>query len=102
MTLGRVSVGSEPGYRHQTDGGAVIEPHAAITELWDFDGAGDVTNTLAGTVASPNDLRAKIEGGVRFTRPDGVSFRATGSYDGIGDDDVEAYGGKLWLGFPLN
>ncbi|MCP4243031.1 MAG: hypothetical protein GY772_20960, partial [bacterium] len=78
-----------------------IEPHASITGLWDFDDAGNLT-TLAGTVAGANDLRAKVEGGVLFTRPGGVSLRATGSYDGIGDDDFSAYSGKLWVNLPLN
>lgn len=40
----------------------------STSDLWDFDGAGPITNTPAGTVTSANDLRAKLEGGVRFTR----------------------------------
>ena len=102
MTLGRFSFGSEFGYRHQAAGGSIVEPHVAIKGLWDFDDAGNLSNTLADTVASADDLRGKVEGGILFTRPDGVSMRATGSYDGIGADDFEAYSGKLWLNFPLN
>ncbi|MCP4247197.1 MAG: hypothetical protein GY778_09130, partial [bacterium] len=49
-----------------------------------------------------NDLRAKVGGGVMFTRPNGVSLHATGSYHGIGDDDFLAYSGKLWVNVPLN
>ncbi len=100
VSLGRLSFGPEFGWRHQAANGTIIEPHASITGIWDFDDAGRLT-TLAGTVTSPNDLRAKIEGGVLITRPNGVSLRATGSYDGIGDDDFSAYSGKLWVSVPL-
>jgi hypothetical protein len=34
--------------------------------------------------------------------PDGKALRASGSYDGIGDDDFEAWSGKLWLNIPLD
>ncbi len=37
-----------------------------------------------------------------FSRPSGVSLRATSSYDGIADDDVSAYGGMLRVNLPLN
>lgn len=102
VTLGRLSFGPEFGYRYYAADGTLIEPQLSITGLWDFDNAGDVTNTLAGIVVSPNDFRGKVEGGVLFLCTNGVSLRAAGSYDGIGDGDFSAYSGKLRVSVPLN
>ena len=57
---------------------------------------------VGGLVTSPDDFRAKLEGGLQITRANGWSFRASANYDGIGADDFEAYGGQLWLEIPLN
>ncbi len=32
----------------------------------------------------------------------GLGLRAAGTYDGIGADDFEAYGGSLWINVPLD
>ncbi len=99
VTLGRLSFGPEFSYRHQAANGTIIEPHASITGLWDFDDAGPLT--LGNTVAGGNDLRAKVDGGVRLTLPSGISLGAKVSYDGIGDNDFSAYSGKLQVNIPL-
>lgn len=50
----------------------------------------------------PEEFRGQVEGGVLIKTPDGYSIRAAGSYDGIGDKDLEAWSAKAWLNVPLN
>ena len=61
----------------------------------------DIT-TIGGQVVSPNDFRGLVEAGATLTTTNGLSIRATGSYDGIGDDDFEAYKGQFFVIMPFN
>ena len=131
VTLGRASFGAEFGYRHERDDGIVVEPHVLIEALWDFDDAGPLANTIAGTVVDtfnplhatkveggvlirhPNglayrvassyyDRRGKIEGGVFYTGEGGVSVHLMSSYDGIGDGDFDATTTRVLVNVPFN
>ncbi len=73
--------------------------------LWDFEKP-DVL-TIGNFIVSPDDIRGKIEGGVLVYAPQGylpqgASFRATASYDGVGSSDFHAVGGQLWVNLPLH
>lgn len=100
VSLGRLTFGPEFAYRHITERGASIEPHVKIEGNWDFDSTGQLV--IGNTVVGTEDFSAKVEGGVLVQMPGGVSFRATGSYDGIGDEDFDAYGAQLWLNVPID
>lgn len=100
VSLGRVEFGPEFAYRHRRLDGTLIEPQLKLTGIWDFENDGGLT--LDGDVTTPDELRAKVEAGVLVQMTSGWSLRATGSYDGIGADDYEAYSAKLWLNVPLN
>jgi outer membrane autotransporter protein len=100
VSLGRVTFGPEVAYRIAAGGGTVIEPMASLKGLWDFDNESNLV--IDGIVASPDDFRGRFEGGVMVSSPGGFAIRATGNYDGIGSGDFEAYGGELWVSFPLN
>jgi hypothetical protein len=99
ITIGRMTFGPEFGYRHIADDGTLVEPHLSIKGIWNFDDDDLVLSTGA---VKPEELRAAVEAGLMVKLPDGKALRASGSYDGIGDDDFEAWSGKLWLNIPLD
>jgi hypothetical protein len=98
ITMGRLTFGPEIGYRIVTSGGTVVEPHVAVEGVRNFN---DPVLYLSTGPVSPEELRAKVEGGVLVRLPDGVSARAAGAYDGIGDKNMEAWSAKVWLSLPL-
>jgi hypothetical protein len=98
-TIGRMSFGPEFGYTSRLDNGVTIEPQFSVKGIWNFDDAPIALST--GTVrAAP--LRAEVETGVMIKMPSGFSVRASGSYDGIGDKNLEVWTTKGWINFPLN
>jgi outer membrane autotransporter protein len=98
--IGRLTFGPEFGYAIQRPDGMVLEPHVSFTGMWDFDK--DSTATIDGLAISTDDFRVKVEGGLIVLATNGVSGRATLSYDGIGTNDLTAWGGQLWLSVPWN
>ena len=100
VSLGRVTFGPEIGYKFFAADGTIIEPHAALVGMWDFDKPDALV--FADEIVGTDDFRGKVQGGVLFTMPSGYTVRATGSYDGLGSGDFDAYGGQLWVNMPLN
>ncbi len=49
-----------------------------------------------------DEFRARLEGGVSAYMPNGISLNIEGYYDGIGSDNLEAYGGSVRVKVPLN
>lgn len=101
VTIGRFTFGPEFSYRHVMGSGAVIEPHVSIKGIWDFAGSDRLATPDARSV-EVSGIRAKVEAGILAVRTDGISLRATASYDGIGTNDLEAIGGHVWFNVPLN
>jgi outer membrane autotransporter protein len=98
-TIGRMSFGPEFGYTNRLDNGVTVEPQFSVKGVWNFDDAPIALST--GTVrAAP--LRAEVETGIMIKMPSGFSVRASGSYDGIGDKNLEVWTTKGWINFPLN
>lgn len=99
ISIGRLNATLEAGYRFDLPDGTMIEPHVSISGLVNFSGDDLI---IGGQVVDTNDSRAKVEGGVLVRTPSGYAIRAAGSYDGIGEKDLEAYSGSLWINVPLN
>ncbi len=98
-TIGRLTGTLEVGYRTELENGTMVEPHVAISGIWNFD-TDDLT--FNGTIYGTDETRAKIEGGILIQTPEGLGLRWAGSYDGLGSDDYDAYSGSLWVNIPLN
>ncbi len=97
--IGRLTGTAEVGYRIERPDGTIVEPHLALTGIWNFD-SDDLT--INGTQFESDESRARIEGGVMVRMQNGLGIRAAGNYDGIGGDDFESYGGSLWINVPLD
>ncbi len=100
ISLGRLTFGPEIGYQHKLSDGTVVEPHVSIQGIWNFDSE-DITLSN-GLKLDDSDLRGRVEGGVIIRMPSGFAMRFAADYDGIGDEDFEAYGGQVWINVPLN
>ncbi len=99
VALGRATFGPEVGYRVNLDGGGYLESMLGITGVFDFDEDG---KTLGGFATTADSLRAKVSGGFSFQGPGGAKFGISGFYDGVGDENFEAYGGKANLVVPFD
>lgn len=97
---GQLEFGPEIAYQFVTQRGLAVEPHLSFQGIWSF-GSGE-TRLSNGLLIGDEDLRAKAEGGILLRTMNGYSMRIAGSYDGIGADDFEAYGGEIWFNVPLN
>ena len=100
VSLGRMTFGPKISYRVENDG-TVVEPFVGLEGIWDFDEA-DIVDVATGLSAGSDEFRARLEGGVLAYMPNGISLSIEGYYDGIGSDDLEAYGGGVRLKVPLN
>jgi hypothetical protein len=98
-TIGRLSFGPEFGYTTHLQNGWTVEPQLSLKGIWNFD---DAPIQLSTGPVKAAEVRAQVEGGVMVRLPDGFSVRASGSYDGIGDKNLEVWTTKAWVNFPLN
>ncbi len=99
VKLGRLTFGPEVGYRFRL-AGADIEPFVGLKGVWDFDK--DDTGTIGGFVVGNDDWRGRAEAGAVIAAPWGLSVRAAGAYEGIGDSSLKLYQGELTVSAPLN
>lgn len=101
VALGTLAFG--PAVSYLIEGEAmVIEPHIGLNGIWDFAKTEIVDLATGLPVGSSDDLRARLETGVSVRFDGGASFALEGFYDGIGVDDLDAYGGSAKLIVPLN
>ncbi len=99
-TLGQASFGPEIAYRYVARDRSILEPRVALQGIWSF--AGNGVDVVAGIPAGPDELRGKIEVGIRATTPGGLVLDLSGSYDGIGAGDWQAVSGVASVRVPLN
>lgn len=99
FSLGRAMFGPEIGYRMLLADDSVLEPFVGIKGVWDF--SRTEQTTAAGTPVAADTLRGRIEAGVSWRAPSGISVRATGAYDGLGTSGYQAYQGQARLVVPL-
>ena len=99
VSLGQAQFGPVLSYMLQSDG-YVITPTVGIKGVWNFAG-NDNTALVAAQNVGAQDLRGKVEAGVRIGIENGSSIEVSGTYDGIGDSDYEAMGGQLQIRVPL-
>jgi outer membrane autotransporter protein len=100
VRLGRLTIGPEIGYRLAVGGGGVIEPFVRFKGVWDFVTTGETA--AAGEPVGREPWRGRVETGATFSSGSGISVRALGSYDGIGDAHFQSWQGRASLMIPLH
>ncbi len=100
-SLGQFKAGPQFSYRHVLAGGTLLEPRFGAELIWNFT-ASDKVADFGGTLSGPEELRGRIELGLRTQFTNGVGLDLSGSYDGIGSDSFHALGAKATVRVPLN
>jgi outer membrane autotransporter protein len=100
VSLGRLDVGPEVGYRIMVGEGAMLEPQVSLKGVWDFHRP--ETNAGGPQVISSDEFRARLQAGLIGRSANGWSVRASVNYDGIGSKNFRDLGGQLWVSVPLH
>ena len=101
VSLGQFKMGPQFSYRFELANGTMLEPHVGLEAIWNFESSDRVAD-FGGTLSGPEEVRGRIEVGLRSRLPSGVGFDISGSYDGIGSSTFQAMGGKATLRVPFN
>jgi outer membrane autotransporter protein len=99
-TLGQANFGPEIAYRYVVRDGSILEPRLSLQGIWNFTGNG--ADVVAGVPAGPEEIRGRVELGMRAITPSGLTVDVSGSYDGIGAGSWHAVSGMASISVPLN
>jgi outer membrane autotransporter protein len=102
VALGRLMFGPEVSRRWITSNGSVIAPYVGIQGIWDFERAEIVDLDTQFAAGSSKDFRGRVEAGFAGYFSGDWSIRGEAFYDGIGVNDLDAYGGNVRISIPLN
>ncbi len=102
--LGQFKGGPEMAYRYQLTPDTYLEPYAGLDVIWNF--ADETTAAGIGSIgddnAGPTGARGRIELGLRGRVMNGIGLDLSGTYDGIGTGDYDAFSGRAMVRVPLN
>jgi len=102
IDLARLTFGPEISSRVLTDDGAMVSGRLGLKGIWDVATSETVDLTTGLPAESNQGIRAKLEGGLSIDFPGGWKISGEGFLDGIGAEDLSAYGGSLRAAMPLN
>jgi outer membrane autotransporter protein len=102
--LGQAKAGPEIGYRYELGPDLVLAPAAGLQLIWNFAGGttADGFGEINGENLGPAGVRGRANIGLRASKNNGVAFDLSGSYDGIGAKDYDAFIGRAAVQVPLN
>jgi outer membrane autotransporter protein len=98
-TLGQAKFGPEFAYRHTLADGTMIEPRWSLQGIWNFDQ--EVSGALAGNLAGPQEVRGRMDVGLRAVATQGVDLDLSAGYDGLGSPRYQAVSGRVQVRVPL-
>jgi hypothetical protein len=92
--LGQVAFGPGVSYRHETDGGVIIDTGLRVDAIADFVEKSDESGF--------DNLHARLEGAIDFTFPTGARLGVSVAQDGTGSGEYQATSGRVRVSVPLN
>lgn len=98
IKLGQATAGTRFSTEFEMDNGVIASPHIGLTGIWTFEDTGffnATTNTASGN--SKGDISARLDFGFAISNNENVSLTVSGFYDGLGDANYTATGGKIKL-----
>ncbi len=99
VSVGRLNFGPEFGYRMVMPDKTVVEPFVGLTGVWDFARTDALTTT--GLAIGQEGLRGRVEGGLSYSTPSGITVRGAAAYDGVGSSTYHAVQGRAAVVIPL-
>jgi hypothetical protein len=102
--LGQAKAGPEIGYRYQLSPDITLAPVAALQVIWNFAGGttADGFGVVNGENAGPAGVCVAAPRSGCAINCNGVGLDLSGSYDGIGIKDYDAFIGRATVQVPLN
>jgi hypothetical protein len=94
---GQLNVRPELSYRLDLGGRSFIEPKAAVSTVWDFNGL----NALSPAALAHEDVRLKAEAGFTLGTAAGAKIEATGGIENGGTGAPNIWSGRLRFNVPL-
>jgi outer membrane autotransporter protein len=79
----------------------VLQPYLKLDGVFDVADEDNFSVTGTSTISN-SELHASVGGGVSLLLNGGMSLELGMTYDGLGDNDYEAIGGRLAITIPLN
>ena len=98
-SLGQAVFGPEFSYRLVTAGG-LVEPRLGLQGIWNYSADQEAAGVIL-TEGPDEELRAKLDLGLKYTGTNGIVIDLSGSYDGIGSSSYEAISGRAAVRVPL-
>jgi outer membrane autotransporter protein len=96
--LGQAKFGPELAYRYTLADGTLIEPRWSLQGIWNFDQ--EAAGALAGNLAGPEELRGRVDIGLRAVASQGLDLDLSAGYDGLGSS-YRAVSGRAQVRVPL-
>ncbi len=100
VELGQLKLGPTFSGEFVTPGGTVYAPYFSIDAIYNLGGTSGVTITNP-TTPEVEGWRARVQAGVDFTTEGGTRISFGGSYDGIGQSDLDVWGLMFDVTIPL-
>ena len=97
--LGQAKFGPEFAYRYTLADGTLIEPRWSLQGIWNFDQ--EAAGALAGNLAGPEELRGRVDIGLRAVASQGLDLDLSAGYDGLGSSGYRALSGRAQVRVPL-
>ena len=102
IRIGELEFGPKFTWTNQLEDGTLLKPFFALEGIWTFEASANEDSVNQGEFVTEEGLRGRVKAGMDLIKPGLGEFSTEISYDGIGDDDFEAWSGKVWLTIPLN
>lgn len=102
-SLGQLKFSPALSYSFTTDDGLWVQPALATELIWNFASTNiEGMGTLDETAQGPKGARGRIKAGLKVRTVSGITFGASGAYDGIGSDGFHSISGNANVDIPLN
>ena len=99
VSQGQLSLGPAISRQFLGGNGWLYEPTLALDAVYSH--AGTSAAAVGADPAAEDGWRARVAPGLSITGNDGVGLTLTGTYDGIGQSEYEAWGFEINLGFKF-
>ncbi len=99
IRTGEVTFGPTFEWSIKQASGAMLVPSIGLDLIWTFQQDNTATAFTNAPGLDDTGVRGRIEAGLAYESPEGISLGASLFYDGIGGGDYDAWGGKAALRF---
>jgi outer membrane autotransporter protein len=101
ISIGQAKFGPEISYEFAVRNGLRVVPSLTAEAIWNFHEEAN-GGLLLDDLVTGEEWRGRLEAGLTILSAGGLSLGASATYDGVGDSDFQAIGGRARVKVPLN